>query len=421
MEKQNNKAALKLTQVTALYVGSVLGSGILIIPGIVAEAAGPASLVAWGIMAILVFPMALTMGLLSARHPDSGGVAHFVTLAFSPGLGSLVGWFFLMSVVVGAPVLALTGAGYFCSAFGMGDVSRLGIASVILVAGLAINHLGMRVTGGVQTAVVICILVVLAVTVGGGFSKVDPQNFSPFLPNGWGSVGFSATILFWCFIGWEAVSHLADEFKDPAKAAIRGTLIAAVIVDIIYLATAFVVVGSASYGPGISEVSLVHVIKITFGEYGARIGGVAALFVCVAPAIAYIGAAARLASSLSRRGYAPKFMSRMSAKRGTTSGGLLFLAACFLVLLVMFNSRLVSMNTLIQIPNATFILTYLAGSAAGLRLLKGNRVGTVASLISLVMTAAIILFVKWTALYAVAIALVWLVFALKARAVRGAG
>ena len=79
------------------------------------------------------------------------------------------------------------------------------------------------------------------------------------------------------------------------------------------------------------------------------------------------------------------------------------------------------MNTLIQIPNATFILTYLAGSAAGLRLLKGNRIGTVASLISLVMTAAILLFVKWTAFYAVAIALVWLVLALKARAVRGAG
>jgi amino acid efflux transporter len=60
MEKQNNKAALKLTQVTALYVGSVLGSGILIIPGIVAEAAGPASLVAWGSMAV---PTAHSAGL----------------------------------------------------------------------------------------------------------------------------------------------------------------------------------------------------------------------------------------------------------------------------------------------------------------------------------------------------------------------
>jgi hypothetical protein len=58
---------------------------------------------------------------------------------------------------------------------------------------------------------------------------------------------------------------------------------------------------------------------------------------------------------------------------------------------------------------------YLAGSAAGLRLLNGHRLGTAASLISLVMTAAILLFVKWTALYAVAITAVWLVFALKAR------
>ena len=78
------KANLKLPQIVALYIGSVLGSGILIIPGIAAEVAGPASLLAWGIMAVLVMPMALTMALLSAKYPDAGGVAHFVAEAFNP-------------------------------------------------------------------------------------------------------------------------------------------------------------------------------------------------------------------------------------------------------------------------------------------------------------------------------------------------
>ncbi|MEK0452983.1 MAG: L-methionine/branched-chain amino acid exporter YjeH [Synergistaceae bacterium] len=88
------KATLRLPQIIALYVGSVLGSGILIIPGVAAEIAGPASLISWGIMTLLVLPMALTMGLLSAKYPNAGGVSSFVTDAFNPHIGSLIGWFF---------------------------------------------------------------------------------------------------------------------------------------------------------------------------------------------------------------------------------------------------------------------------------------------------------------------------------------
>ena len=110
------KATLKLPQIIALYIGSVLGSGILIIPGVVAEIPGPASLLAWGLMTVLVLPMALTIGLLSANYPNIGGVSYFVSKAFNPHIGSLIGWFFTMAVVVGAPVLALTGSGYLCTA-----------------------------------------------------------------------------------------------------------------------------------------------------------------------------------------------------------------------------------------------------------------------------------------------------------------
>jgi amino acid efflux transporter len=90
------KPSLKLPQVTALYIGAVLGSGTLILPGVAAEVAGPASLLAWGLMIILALPMALTIGLLSARYPNAGGVAHFVTRAYNSYFGSLIGWYFLM-------------------------------------------------------------------------------------------------------------------------------------------------------------------------------------------------------------------------------------------------------------------------------------------------------------------------------------
>lgn len=408
------KPTLKLPHVVALYIGAVLGSGILILPGLAAEVSGPASLLAWGLMAVVVVPMALTIGFLSAKHPNVGGVSHFVSKAFNPHLGSLIGWFFLMSVVVGAPVLALTGAGYLTTALGLNDAYRLIIAVIILSAGLLTNYYGMKITGQLQVAVVLTTMAVLVATIAGSLANINSTNFAPFMPNGWLSVGQAATILFWCFIGWEAVSHISEEFENPKREAILGAVIAAVVISTIYFMTAFVVVGTHSYGPNISDVSLIYIIKAYFGQYGAIIAGFAALFICIAPAIAYIGATSRLAYSLSINGYAPKPLSRLS-KYNTPLGGLCFLAICFTILLIIFSSRLISLSTLIQIPNATFILTYVGGCAAGIILLKDNKFGVIISAISLILTGIIFLFLNWTLLYPLIITLIWFLFMLKSK------
>jgi amino acid efflux transporter len=406
------KATLKLPQIIALYIGSVLGSGILIIPGVVAEISGPASLFAWGLMTVLVLPMALTIGLLSANYPNIGGVSYFVSKAFNPHIGSLIGWFFTMAVVVGAPVLALTGSGYLCTALGLGDIHRLLIAIVILLVGLFTNYFGLKITGQLQVAVVLTTLIVLIVTISGSLFKIKQENFTPFMPNGWVSVGFTSTILFWCFIGWEAVSNMSAEFKNPKRDAVIGTIFSAVIVSLIYFLTALIVVGTHSYGLTLSDTSLVYIIKNTFGTLGAIIAGFAALFICIAPAIAYIGAISRLVYSLAENGYAPKLLSFLSNKHITPVGGLVFLAICFAVLLAVFSTRIVSMPTLVQIPSAAFILTYIGACAAGIKLLKNSRFGTIISYISFTLSSVILLFVEWTILYPAIIAVLWVAYRL---------
>jgi amino acid efflux transporter len=410
MPEQVTKGVLGLPQVIALYTGAVLGSGILILPGLAAEIARPASLVAWGLMAILVVPMALTMGLLSARYPDAGGVSSFVTKAFNPQIGSLIGWFFLLSVVVGAPVLALTGAGYVCAAAGLGDMARLLIATAILATGIILNYIGMKLTGQVQVAVVLTIIIVLVITITGSVSAIDPANFFPFMPDGWGSIGHASAVLFWCFIGWEAISHISGEFANPERDAVRGTLAAAGIISILYFLTAFVVVGTGSYGPALSDISLVHIIRTAFGPAGAAVAGIAALFICLAPAIAYIGAASRLACSLATGGFAPRRLALRSEKYGTPLGGLLFLAACFAILLLVFSTRIVSLSWLIQVPSGSYILTYVGGCAAGIVLLKDSRWGVPVSIISLILTGTIFLFVGWAVLYPLAITIAWALY-----------
>lgn len=394
-----------MPQAIALYIGAVLGSGVLIVPGLAAEMSGPASLLAWGFMMLLILPMALSMGLLSAKFPNAGGVSHFVTLAFGPKAGSLVGWFFLMSVPIGAPVAALTGAGYMTAAMGWGDHARIIMAAAMLAVGLITNWIGMQVAGKVQIAVVIAIVSVLVFSFATALPRMEARHFTPFVPHGWMSIGQSAAILFWCFIGWEAVSHLSEEFKDPQRAAVRGVTIAAIIVGILYFLSALATVGTQSYLKGGSEASLVWIISQPLGHWGGFIAGLTGLFICTATIIAYAGAASRVAYALSRQGYAPQWMGRLSRRFHTPIGGIGFLLLCFISVLFLYGNGWISITTLIQFPNATFILTYIGGCAAGIRLLKGSRLGVTISWISFLATAAVFPFTGWAIGYPILITL----------------
>lgn len=402
-----------LPQAIALYIGAVLGSGVLIVPGLAAEMAGPASLLAWGFMTMLILPMALSMGLLSAKYPNAGGVSHFVTLAYGKKAGTLVGWFFLMSVPIGAPVAALTGAGYLTAALGWGEGAKLAVAAAMLAAGLLTNWIGMQLAGKIQIAVVIAIASVLIFAFGAALPRMESIHFTPFMPHGWFSVGQAASMLFWCFIGWEAVSHMSEEFKDPQKAAIKGVTAAAIIVGILYFLSALATVGTQSYLKGGSESSMVWIISQPLGAWGGIVAGVTGLFICMAGIIAYTGAAARVAYAMSREGNAPKWWNGLSPRFHTPTGSLLFLMFCFAAVMLLYGTGTVSLSTLIQFPNATFILTYMGGCAAGIRLLKGSRIGVVLSWISFAATAIVFPFTGWAMLYPLLIALLFLVIQLR--------
>lgn len=400
-------ASLSLRSIIALYIGSVLGSGILLLPGLTAESAGPASLLAWAVMSILAIPLALTMGFLSIRYPHAGGVSHFVSKAFNPEIGSLIGWFFLLSAIIAVPIIALTGAGYAAAAFGLGETGRLLITAVILSIAIITNYFGMKMTGQVQMAVVVATILILISAIFGSIHAIDAINFTPFMPNGWVSIGQAGALIFWCFLGWEAVSHVTEEFENPARDVVKGTIIASVIISLLYIATAFAVVGTHSYGPGMSDVSLIHLISISSGTYGTALAGFITLFITTAPAIAYTSASSRLAYALSKSGSAPVLFSRLSSRYKTPVGSLAFLFACFFCILLIYSSGMISLELLIQIPNATFILTYFAGCAAGLVLLKGDWITTGVSGVSLILTGIIFFFVGWAILWPVIIILIW--------------
>jgi amino acid efflux transporter len=395
---------LSLPQIVALYIGAVIGSGVLLIPGLAAEKAGPASIVAWLVMSVLVIPMAITMGLLSARYPNSGGVSHFVRLAYGDRFGNMVGWFFLLSVPIGAPILSVTGSKYVAVLLRWGDAQVYTTAALILVTVLAMNIIGLHLAGRVQTIVVSLILAILLLAIATSLPHYDSAHFTPFVPNGWLSVVQAAGLLFWCFIGWEAVTHLSEEFVDPQKNAIQGVLWSAGIVALLYFGVAFMTVATHSYGNGLSEASLSVMVQLSLGPVGGWVVAVTALFICIATANAYISAASRIAYALSQQGIAPKWFGALHPKYRTPVGGLAFLSFCFTVVLTVLASGWIDLSRLIELPNATFFATYIGGCFAGVRLLKESRVGRSAAWISLVVTVGLYPFLGWSALYPLVIA-----------------
>ncbi|GGL65612.1 APC family permease [Sporolactobacillus putidus] len=410
--KKGVTATIRLPQAVALYIGAVLGSGVLIVPGLAAQLAGPASLIDWGLLMVLALPLSLCMAYLAQKYPSSGGVSHFVRLAFGEKAGSIVGWFFLTSVPIGAPVAALTGAGYLSTALGQTETFRIVTACLILFIAVTLNYFGMNLAGKVQIAVVAGILGILIMAILGAVPHMKAANFEPFMPHGAIGVGTASTILFWCFIGWEAVSHLSEEFIHPEKDVMRATIISAVLVGTIYFMTAAAVIGTNSYRQQ-SQAALVVVADLAFGRIGGLLIGLSSLFICLATVVAYVGAASRLGRALSENGNAPKWLGSVSKKYGTPLGGLLFLSSCFFCVMILFGFHLVTLTNLIQLPNATFLLTYLGGCAAGVALFRNEKKKWLISLIAAIATIIMFLFIGWALIYPIIIIMVvltrWLV------------
>src|SRR5690349_3063864 len=90
----------------ALYVGAVLGPGVLLVPALVARIAGPASVLDWAALLALSVPLAVTFAALGVRLPHAGGTAAYARAAFGARAGRITGWLFLTGVLVGAPVVA---------------------------------------------------------------------------------------------------------------------------------------------------------------------------------------------------------------------------------------------------------------------------------------------------------------------------
>ena len=359
MPTVNLMSRLTVPQGTALSVGAVLGTGVISMPALAAGVAGPASLVAWLALIVLSAPLALTFAALGARHPDGGGVSTYVRLAFGARAAAAVGWIFYFAVPLGAPAAAAFAGGYVAGVLGGGRTTVLGTFLLVMAVVFTMNWFGLRISGRAQLILAGTLAALLLVTVITALPHADPGNLRPFAPHGLAGIGAAAAILVWGFAGWEAVSSLSGDYRDPRRDVPRATVIAVVVVGVLYLsvaATSVLVLGPAL---GASQAPLADLLAAGVGGPVREITAVVAVLLTIGAVNAYLAGASRLGVALARDGALPARVVGTPRKSlaFVTAGGLLSVLLPF------------DFHTMMLLVTGCFTLVYVLGTAAAVRLL----------------------------------------------------
>lgn len=382
---------LTVVQGTAMYIGAVLGTGVIALPALAADAAGPASLVAWLALIVLSAPLAATFAALGGRYPDAGGVATYGRLAFGDRAAAVVGWWFYFAIPTGAVAAALFGGAYVASALGGGYATTAVTAAVIMLVVSVTNWYGVKLTGRVQLILAGLLVALLVTSIALSLPHARAENFEPFAPHGWGAIGPAAFLLVWSFVGWEAITYLTAEFRDPRRDVPRATTAAVVLIGVLYLALAAAVIAVLGAAAGDSDAPLGDLMARGLGGNARLLAAAAALLLTLGAMNAYYAGSAKLGAALGRDGALPAWLARGSLAGEVPRRSLLVVAVLSAISLLVVVLAGVGAKPLVQITTGNFLAVYAMGVAAAVRLLPRGSKARLAAILSLGAVAVLLL------------------------------
>lgn len=279
------KKALGPLDVTALGVGAIIGAGIFATIGTAAAGdptrpgAGPGLILSFLLTAIACGFAALCYAEFAAMIPISGSAYTYAYATLGELVAWIIGWDLIIEYAVGNVAVAISWGNYFktlISSFGLtvpdwlstdyrtaGHIPGLfdraphifGLPIVFNVLAFGIVTLitivlviGIRESASLNTGMVMLKLIVLGFFVIVGWGYMHTSNFHPFLPNGWAGVQSGAAIVFFAYIGFDAVSTVAEETCRPSRDLPIGIIGSLVISTVVYILVAAVFIGIIPFG-----------------------------------------------------------------------------------------------------------------------------------------------------------------------------
>jgi len=343
----------------AIVVGTVIGSGIFLVPrDMVLRVGSPGMVfVVWVVGGLLSLSGALSYAELAAAMPEAGGEYVYLREAYGPLWGFLYGWTQMWVAKSGSIATLATGFFYYLTTFlpGLDGVfytvplpigahgaplelrygQLLAMALILFLAG--INYFGVKVGGEVQITVTIVKVLLLTFIVIAGLSYGRNHQFAPAAAHPLTVTGFIAALVaaLWAYDGWNNVSMVASEIRRPQRSlplALVGGTLAVIGIYIAANAAYFHVLSAAQVGA--SERVAADMMRRVSGGWGAGAVSVAAMISIFAALNGSILSGARVPYAMARDGrfFAP--VARVNAAYHTPGVSILALSAwaAFLVL-----------------------------------------------------------------------------------------
>jgi amino acid transporter/nucleotide-binding universal stress UspA family protein len=325
----------------SIGVGTMIGAGIFVLPGIVASKAGPAVLLSFLSCGILSILIALCMTELATGMPYSGGGYLFIVRSFGPLIGSMMGWCLWLSLIF-ASAFYMIGFGYYLSdAFG---VSPTLIALGMMLLLVLLNYIGARETGGTQTVIVIILLIILALFVLRALFSINLGNLVPFVPPeiGFSGVLITLPILFITFMGFAEIAAISEEIRNPSQNLPRSIVGSVVVVTLIYCAVVFCLLALRAYNdPNMAkETVLMEVARELTGGGGYGLILLGGILATVSSANASIMAASRISFAMGRDQLMPDWLNQIHLRFKTPYRSILVTGGLTMLILIILGTHL---------------------------------------------------------------------------------
>ncbi|KFI07735.1 amino acid permease [Massilia sp. BSC265] len=259
------KKVLGPLDLVMMGIGAIIGTGIFVLTGTGAVTAGPALTLSFVVAALACAFAALCYAEFASSVPVAGSIYTYSYFTLGEIVAWMIGWDLLLEYGLATSTVAVGWSGYFQSLMGgFGFVlpealraapgAQPGVDTVFNLPAFLIMlfltwilSMGVRESARMNNVMVVIKtgVVILFIVVGIGYVK--PDNWQPFMPFGFGSVMSAAALVFFAFIGFDAVTSAAEEVKNPSRDLPIGILGSLAVCTVLYVIVAAIMTGIVPY------------------------------------------------------------------------------------------------------------------------------------------------------------------------------
>lgn len=336
--QNHGKVQLKKTlgafDLILLGVGAIVGTGIFILPGTVAaQHAGPGIVFSFIIAAFVCAFAAMCYSEFSSSIPVTGSAYTYSYMVFGEIIAWLVGWSLLLEYGLAVAAVATGWSSYFSSllagfnivlphaisgAFNPDNGTYINLPAILIIFLIAaLLTLGIKESTKFNTIMVcVKVAVILLFIVVGAF-YVEPTNWKPFTPFGTSGVLSAAALVFFAYLGFDAVSSAAEEVKNPQRNMPIGIIGSLFICTLLYVAVSLVLTGMVSYTELNVSDPVSFAMKVVNQDWVAGIISIGAVVGMMTVILVMLYGGTRLVYAFGRDGLLPKVLCEVHPKRKT--------------------------------------------------------------------------------------------------------